>query len=350
MDFDDLDEEIDRRLADGEAVACQGRENNQPIKGTLLPLVQRTNRLPSTSQLPHRARQQLPPFNGEKEKLRKPVLRLLCIHGAADSYGQDWHLFAEDAPEEIEVAIHEFPGHGHRAEEPFLTTLQELSDDAFEAFRESMDTGAFALLGHSIGCLMTLCVAKRAREQLGVEPVLVVMMERGAAQHPLLTESGADLLRRTPEIFFESWNPTVHMLHKKSGELGRRTLEMWAKDQIIEQETLQVGWHRFCCPMLILPADASLDTWVRTEELDEEKQKLVMKNIEIGAYRQTHADGRTFCGHFPLWTFDGWTDWTEHPSGCQITVCQDTDHMNIKNCKAAKDEIWKALQSAIDRF
>lgn len=36
MDFDDLDDEIEKRVQDGEEVACHVVENQQPVKGTVL--------------------------------------------------------------------------------------------------------------------------------------------------------------------------------------------------------------------------------------------------------------------------------------------------------------------------
>ena len=77
-------------------------------------------------------------------------------------------------------------------------------------------SGAFAFLGHSIGALMAIKVAKRARAELGVEPVFVVMLERGAAQHPLFTDSGAQWLRDDPVSFFEVWNPMIWKLYKSA--------------------------------------------------------------------------------------------------------------------------------------
>ena len=64
---------------------------------------------------------------------------------------------------------------------------------------------------------MAIKVAKRARAELGVEPVFVVMLERGAAQHPLFTDSGAQWLRDDPVTFFEVWNPTIFKLYKSAG-------------------------------------------------------------------------------------------------------------------------------------
>jgi len=68
-------------------------------------------------------------------------------------------------------------------------------DDAFEALRVPMETGNFALLGHSIGCLVIIEVAKRAEAELNVKPVAVFMVERGAAQWPLFTDTGLKALQ-----------------------------------------------------------------------------------------------------------------------------------------------------------
>eukprot|EP00440_Ansanella_granifera_P023959 gb/GFBE01026021.1/.p1 GENE.gb/GFBE01026021.1/~~gb/GFBE01026021.1/.p1 ORF type:complete len:351 (+),score=75.29 gb/GFBE01026021.1/:1-1053(+) len=350
MDFDDLDEEINKRTADGEEVACYVVENNQPVKGTVLPPMTRSNRLPDFGRLPPKFRQRFPPYNGKTATPRSPVLRLLCIHGAADSYSQDWADLEEEAPGDIEVATYEFPGHGHREKEPFFSKLDELVDDCFEAFRNAMDTGAFALMGHSIGALIAIKVAKRARAELGVEPVFVIMMERGAAQHPLFTDVGAERLRTDPVPFFEYWNPMVYKLYKSAGEIGERTMEMWSKDQLMDNDIIEVGYHTFRCPMLALSADASLHTWCKLDEMDEATRALQLKKMEVGAYQKTNDNGKTFCGHFPEWTYPGWQEWTEHPQGCRIAECRPTDHMGIKSNAMARKEIWKALRTAIDAF
>lgn len=281
---------------------------------------------------------------------RKPVLRVLCMHGAADSFEQDWHLLQEEAPPDIEVATHEFPGHGHRKDEPFLKTLQELADDAFDAFHEAMDTGTFALLGHSIGCLMAILVARRARAELGVEPVLVIMMERGAAQFPLFTNVGADRLRNDPIPFFEYWNPMVSHMYNTGTELGQRTMDMWATDQIIDQEAIEVGYHLFKCPMLSLMAEHSVKTWVIAHDLSEDGRRLLTRKMEVGAFKVHEKDGRIFDGHFPAWTYNDWKLWTAHPHGCPAVECRGCDHMSIKRNEISRNEIWKVLRAIVDKF
>jgi len=349
MDFDDLDDEIEKRVEAGEDVACHVVENQQPVKGTVLPLMTRSLKLPDFSRLPAAKKKALPPYNGESPPSRSPVLRLLCIHGAADSYAADWCVLENEAPFNVEVATHEFPGHGHRDTEDFCTTLDELVDDCFDAFKDAMNTGAFAFLAHSIGALMAIKVAKRARAELGVEPVFVVMLERGAAQHPLFTEKGAQWLRDEPVSFFEVWNPTVFKLYKSAGEVGARTLKMWATDQILDQDAIPVGFHLFKCPLLAVGAEVSWRTWVKMEELSEEMKDVTRKKMTIGAYMK-EKDGKAFQGHFPEWTYEGWQEWTEHPAGCRIIECKDATHMDVKLNEQFRHELWKSVKQIIDNF
>lgn len=349
MDFDDLDEEIEKRVEAGEDVACHVVENLQPVKGSVLPLMTRSMKLPDFSRLPAAKKKALPPYNGSSPPSREPVLRLLCIHGAADSYAADWCVLENEAPANVEVATHEFPGHGHRDTEDFCTTLDELVDDCFDAFKDAMNTGAFAFLGHSIGALMAIKVAKRARAELGVEPVFVVMLERGAAQHPLFTESGAQWLRDDPVSFFEVWNPTVFSLYKKAGEVGARTLNMWATDQIMDQDSIPVGYHLFKCPMLAVGAETSWQTWWKLDEISEELREMAIKKTTIGAYMK-EKDGKVFQGHFPEWTYEGWKEWTEHPAGCRIIECKEATHMDIKLNEQFRRELWKTLKQVTDNF
>mmetsp|Transcript_41687 Transcript_41687/g.89507 ORF Transcript_41687/g.89507 Transcript_41687/m.89507 type:complete len:441 (+) Transcript_41687:136-1458(+) len=194
MDFDELDD------------LAPVVENQQPATGSVLPLAQRSNKVPGLRThlhlLSESLQKQLPPSllgQLQKNERQEPTakVRLICIHGVADSYKQDWFRLEADAPAEVEVLIYEFSGHGHRDREPVPSTIRDITDDAFDALREAMSTGHFALLGHSIGCLVVVELAKRAQAELNVKPAAVFMVERGACQWPLFTQHGLDSLSDT---------------------------------------------------------------------------------------------------------------------------------------------------------
>eukprot|EP00971_Amphidinium_carterae_P009482 187008-Amphidinium_carterae.1 len=105
MDFDELDEADDVIL------------NNQPKTGTILPPLQRSTRVPGLKDLPWLIQKRLPPIQGQ-QKQRAPKLRLLCMMGAADNVCQEWCYMEQDAPEFVEMATQEPPGHGMRKDEP----------------------------------------------------------------------------------------------------------------------------------------------------------------------------------------------------------------------------------------
>jgi len=355
MDFDDLDDEVEARLAAGEQVAGLVIENHQPRQGEELPLVKRaiakSSKVALDIFLPERARKEIPPWNGEDEKEKKPVVRLLCIHGVADSYQQEWFRFVHDAPPFVEVVVHEFPGHGQRESEKILGSLEELTNDAFEAFREAMDTGSFALLGHSIGALIVTALAKRARAELGVEPVFVFMLERGAPTYPLFTEKGYDMLKNDREALMEIWQPLVLTLYKSGSEIGARTMELWQKGWFVENECLDPGYHIFRCPMLALHADSTVRNYTDLETCDEATRQVLESKIPTAANLQYKDDeGKLFTGHFPLFSYADWEQWTEHSAGCKIVECMKADHMTIKSNSISKNTIFSALKRVVDQW
>lgn len=330
MDFDDLDEEMEKRVAEGEEVAGYVRENNQPRQGEELPLITRTHLLPGFDKLPDKFRKDVPPLNGEPVKERKPILRLLVAHGVSDSLAQGWHLFAEQAPLEIEVAMHEFPGHGHREDEEILGDMEKLADDCYDAFKEAMDTGSFALLGHSIGCLIVTRVAARAKKELGVEPVVVFMIERGAPPYGKWSDEGFRVLHEDKVDFMKVMQPMAENLYSTGSAVGIRTMDMWQRGWFMENATLEVGFHEFQCPLVAIYAEFMVNVYTPADEVTEFlKDERTSKMVKWNALHKKGKDGRLFHGHFPLWTFEEWSKWTSHD---KITVlnCRGTDHMTIK--------------------
>lgn len=284
-------------------------------------------------------------MNGEPVVERAPVLRLLCVHGVADSLSQDWYQFELDAPTNMEVAMHEFPGHGHREKEPICGGLDELSDDCFEAFKEAMDTGTFALLGHSIGCLIVTKVAKRAREELGVEPVMVFMVERGAGQFPLFTEDGFKRLHDDPIPFMTIYQPSVVSFYNSAGAVGQRTLDMWQKGWFAENETLEPSYHTFKCPVKAIFAEHMVRQEHKFDDLDPYTKILI--EDEGKYFNVKREDGTCFTGHFPFHTFEEWVHWTEFTDTFKVIECKACDHMNIKASRYFKDTIFDNLRDVI---
>mmetsp|Transcript_61390 Transcript_61390/g.170226 ORF Transcript_61390/g.170226 Transcript_61390/m.170226 type:complete len:352 (+) Transcript_61390:95-1150(+) len=345
MDFDDLEDEIENRLQAGEKVEGYVVQNNQPRPGSILPLMQRTKRLPGISVLPEAQRRKVPPHNGEKAVERNPVLRLLCVHGVADSLSQEWFVLEAEAPPDIEVALHEFPGHGHREKEPICEGLDELVDDAFEAFREPMDTGTFALLGHSIGCLVVTRIAKRAREELGVEPVAVFMVERGACQFPLFTEEGYKKLREEPLPFMAIYQPAVISFYKSAGAIGQRTLDMWQKGWFCENETLEPGYHTFKCPLKAIFAEYMVRCEQKFEDLNEQQRAIIEDGSKF--FNKKLDNGMVFTGHFPYHSFEEWVNWTAFKEHFKVIECKGCDHMTIKASKEFKTFVFDTLRETI---
>merc|ERR1719199_1289714 len=116
---------------------------------------------------------------------------------------------------------------------------------------------------------MAIMVGKRARAELGVEPCAVIMMERGAAQFPLFTKLGYERLRDDPVEFFQYWNPTPYLIWKTGTDIGKRTMDMWQIDQLMDQETLEVGYHLFRCPMIALQASSSVLNYVQLRDFTD---------------------------------------------------------------------------------
>mmetsp|Transcript_35218 Transcript_35218/g.64328 ORF Transcript_35218/g.64328 Transcript_35218/m.64328 type:complete len:328 (-) Transcript_35218:91-1074(-) len=327
MDFDELDEADDVIL------------NNQPKTGTTLPLMRRSMRVPGLKDLPWLIQKRLPPIQGQ-QKSREPKLRLLCMMGAADNVCQEWCYMEQDAPEFVEMATQEPPGHGMRKEEPVSQKVQTLGDDAFEGFKEAMDTGPFVLLGHSIGTLTATYLAERAKRELNVQPLFVILMERGAPHLPAFNEYGFEMLKTDPVGFMKIRDPST----AKSFDtpLGEQALRMWSNDLMMEMDTRPIGWFKFNCPLLIFrcsaPKIADLPPETRDEVLEAHK-----------GYLSLHSE-RDYLGHFGKECHEAWAEWTDHPKGAEVVLVEDANHMSIKSHAEVRKRIWAELKAIVDAF
>lgn len=242
-----------------------------------------------------------------------------------------------EAPPDIEMATHEPPGHGIRKDEPICNTLQALGDDAYEAFREAMDTGPFVLLGHSIGCLIATFVAERARRELNVQPLLAIMIERGAPHLPALSEYGLNMLKTDPVQFMKIRDPSTAK-GIENPIFGDQVLRMWSNDLQIENDTRPVGWYKFPCPILVFRCPSHYKKDLPNEVLESNKA-----NFEI------HSK-RGFLGHFGKEWCEAWREWTEHTRGAPTWCIEDSNHMTIKSNQDVRKRIWSELQAVVESF
>jgi len=256
------------------------------------------------------------------------------------------------APSFVEMAVHEWPSHGIREEESPCETLADLARDAFKGLKTAaaqhavggaLEGAPFALIGHSVGCLLMVEVAALLRSELGLEPALVVALDRVAPHVPMFTPCGMELMQSSPEDFMRLYNGEVHRCAQAAGgERGQRMLQMWVNDVRYANEVRPEGFHVFECDVLVLMAlhSALIDREIQVPNPDPEKVKAHAARDRL----MNSSPGSAMDYDFAQ--FEGWARWT---SGTCTIRGVDTDHLNIKSHAAALDMIYEALQAAVAR-
>lgn len=331
MDFDDLEAEAESRIAAGEEVQGFARENNQPPRGTILELMKRGGRVPKDKSLPEKSRKMLPPWS-EPLKEREPKLRLLAFYGAGDQLAAGWAAWAHECPPDIEMATYEWPGHGVREEEDLRKTLDSLRDDAFEGFKDVMDTGHFAVLGHSIGCLLATAVCEKAERELNVKPNFAIMLERAPPDIGVLSPKGVELLTNDPKGFCDLYaGPFIYSIG------GQHAVDMWAHDMFLENDNRDRGFYTYPCPVLTVCA---LKNYF--EETIPEEQKTKEYNEVMDIKKAILMRGTTF--NFSREQFESWKEWTSE--ACEVLYV-DTDHYGVKQHAKVREKIYSGLKKVM---
>jgi len=264
MDFDDLDDAIEEAAAQAEeggelsgGLALMLEVSKKPKKvyepSRFIPYVGKSFRAPSLEMIPPEM------GGGRKDGERKICLRALLFYGAGDVVPALQDVLA-GAPPWLELAAHEWPGHGTRGEEGACADLDALVQDAWKAFAPSFedwqegrpfDGAPFALIGHSIGAQELVRFARLMKKEMKLEPAFVVVLDRAPPDVPLFSEYGQSLLRSSPRDAVKDYRNEAE---KRAAAGDERLLQMLLQDLPLGCETNEVGFHRFNCDVLVLRA------------------------------------------------------------------------------------------------
>ncbi|CAE8637758.1 unnamed protein product [Polarella glacialis] len=285
MDFDDLDDAIEQRLAEGGDMpdtffekaprACCRKSEIV----TAMPLCERNAMIPLAR-------------DAKASKGREVTLRAFLFYGPGDTVESLSRQVAA-APSWLELVVHEWPGHGLRKEEQPCADLEALVDDAFEGVAPSLEAmkaggqleGApFALLGHSIGAQLLVALARKLEWKLGVVPATVVVLDRAAPQVPLFSEQGEELLKSNPKDLMKAFKHDVWQSGEVGESEGAKALQTWTEDlQRYACCTKELGFHKFACDVTVIrPTNNS-----QINELAKKGSKYRMTTVRLDGSKES---------------------------------------------------------------
>lgn len=276
MDFDDLDDAIDERIAAGDTDGLE----NFAFEKKELKAFERGKSLPPISKS---AELWAPDSEGADRTIR---LRAFVFYGPGDTV-ESLKAIVEGQLSKapwMEIAVHEWPGHGNRESESFADDVEALGQDAFDAIKASLEQvkedaefeGApFAFIGRSVGCQLLTVVAKKVLMSYGMAPCASVVMDRGALQIPLLSEEGQKVLDSNPDQVVKAFN------YSNFDEVDK---QKYAKDVRFACETRDPFYHKFDCDMMLLKGDNDAPF---LELRSKKKSRFKMTTLQIKGSNQT---------------------------------------------------------------
>lgn len=112
------------------------------------------------------------------------TVKLICLPyagGSARIYNTWGHLLDE----KIEVVCPELAGRGKRFNEPFYKNLKEAVDDIYKNIEPIVNSGPYALFGHSMGSLLTFELYYKLKREGHCEPEAIFFSGKAAPHIPI---------------------------------------------------------------------------------------------------------------------------------------------------------------------
>ncbi|MGM2841797.1 thioesterase II family protein [Bacillus cereus group sp. Bce002] len=111
-------------------------------------------------------------------------VKLICLPyagGSARVYSK-WVYMLDNR---IEVVCPELAGRGKRFNEPYYKNLKEAVDDIYKNIRSIINSGPYALFGHSMGSLLTFELYYKLKEEGHCEPEAIFFSGKAAPNIPI---------------------------------------------------------------------------------------------------------------------------------------------------------------------
>lgn len=214
--------------------------------------------------------------------------KLFCFPyaGGASAVFNPWKNWLD---RDIELRAVELAGRGKRIYDPLYTSIFHAVDDVYEMIKDELPLGPYALMGHSMGCIIAYELVQKLRKQNEALPAMVFFSGRGAPH--LSKKEEEDMYYNLPDEAFR----------EKVVELGGTPPEFFEHQELLEvflpmlKRDFEISETYTSSPE-ISPLDMDIDVFIGKEEEVTAEQMHGWKDHTHGICNLHYFEG----GHFFL--------------------------------------------------